>query len=903
MAHDGNTHRDPPLLTGPPEDRKTAVEQPRDGSNAVKPLNGVTPLPRFNMVPKPGAKNGAAPELLPPPPPVPDRSPQANKPASAAKEKAQADPAAPPPVAPKPPATPATVPPATPATVADTDAGAPKQASEGGPRRTAKRRPAGPPRARVAANDDSPSIGGLIFALQQKPSNRPFMAAAAGSGVWLAIGGLLAWAMLAHQAAQSSFFEALASPVMVIVAATIFLPIALFWFLALLIWRAQELKLMSSAMTEVAVRLAEPDRAAEQAAASLGQAVRRQVSFMNEAISRALGRAGELEGLVHNEVASLEKSYTENEHKIRGLIQEMAGERHALVSTTDKVAETLKAMGSEVPTLIDKLSQQQIKLAKIIEGAGQNLIALENQLSNASGTLETSLTNRTQQLQAVLDDYTVALDATLASRAEALDIQLVERTRALDAAFAERLSHFDDAMMRSTMAIDNAVSEKARALTYAMENHVRSLSDTLGRQANNLDESMLHGLDAVRRSSDNITRQSMHAIEGLSHQADLLNRVSENLLDQMSGVANRFGSQGQNIVHAATALETANMHIDSTLQRRHGELNDTLQRLSGKADQLDEVMRGYSQTLEGSISDTESRARAVTHQLAQGTAAHTQAATAELERLRAQTDAHAARALEDMRSKISGVSQEVSQHLGAIASRFGETSEDLKARAARTAAELQIEQERIRQESERLPNIARETAESMRGALMDQLRALEQLSSLSARERRDITPPAPMAAAPLPTSGPVSLTAAFHAQRETSDHLPVPADGSERWSLGDLLARASREDSAINIASIASALDPTTASAIWSRFRAGQRGIMVRSIYTNDGRGLFDEISARYKTDVDFRRVVDRFLVDFEWLIRDMEQKDPSGRSVHSHLISESGRVYLFLAHASGRLR
>ena len=157
---------------------------------------------------------------------------------------------------------------------------------------------------------------------------------------------------------------------MIIVAATIFLPIALFWFLALLAWRAQELKLMSSAMTEVAVRLAEPDRAAEQSAASLGQAVRRQVSFMNEAISRALGRAGELEGLVHNEVASLEKSYDENEHKIRGLIQELAGERHALVSTTDKVSDTLKAMGGEVPMLIDKLSPQQIKLAKIIEGRG-----------------------------------------------------------------------------------------------------------------------------------------------------------------------------------------------------------------------------------------------------------------------------------------------------------------------------------------------------------------------------------------------------------------------------------------------------------------------------------------------------------------------------------------------------
>ena len=619
---------------------------------------------------------------------------------------------------------------------------------------------------------------------------------------------------------------------------------------------------------------------------------------MNEAISRALGRAGELEGLVHNEVASLEKSYGENEHKIRGLIQELAGERHALVSTTDKVSETLKAMGSEVPTLIEKLSQQQFKLAKIIEGAGQNLIALENQLATASGGLEQTLANRTQQLQAVLDDYTVALDATLASRAEALDIQLLERTRALDAAFAERLSRFDDAMMRSTVAIDTAVSEKARALTYAMENHVRTLSDTLGQQANNLDESMMHGLDAVRRSSDNITRQSLHAIEGLSGQADLLKNVSENLLQQMSGVANRFDSQGQSIVHAASALESANMRIDSTLQKRHGELSDTLHRLSGKTDQLDQVMRGYSQTLEGSIADTENRARSVTQQLVQDAAAHSQAAAAELERLRTQTDAQTARALEDMRSKVSGVSQEVSQHLGAIANQFNETSEDLKARAARAAADLQIEQERIRAEAERLPVVARESAESMRHALSDQLRALEQLSSLSNRERRDVTPPGPMAA-----GAPVSLTAAFAAQRG-EQNLPVSiVDNGERWTLGDLLARASREDGAINIASIARALDPTTASAIWSRFRAGQRGIMVRSIYTNEGRALFDEISARYRTDVDFRRVVDRFLVDFEWLVRDIEQKDPAGRSVHNHLISDSGRVYLFLAHASGRLR
>jgi len=155
---------------------------------------------------------------------------------------------------------------------------------------------------------------------------------------------------------------------------------------------------------------------------------------------------------------------------------------------------------------------------------------------------------------------------------------------------------------------------------------------------------------------------------------------------------------------------------------------------------------------------------------------------------------------------------------------------------------------------------------------------------------------------------PLSLTAAYAAH--AGAHSPMqapPADQGERWSLGDLLARASRDDDGtaraplLDIEGISRALDPTTASAIWSRFRAGQRGIMVRSIYTAEGRSSFDDVTERYGRDVDFRRTVDRFLADFERLVRETEQKSP--RAVHDHLVSDAGRVYLFLAHASGRLR
>jgi hypothetical protein len=282
----------------------------------------------------------------------------------------------------------------------------------------------------------------------------------------------------------------------------------------------------------------------------------------------------------------------------------------------------------------------------------------------------------------------------------------------------------------------------------------------------------------------------------------------------------------------------------------------------------------------------------------------------EFERLRAQTDAQANRALEDMRNRVSGVSQEVSQHLDSITSRFSETSEDLRARAARAASDVQKEQGRFRAEADRLPIAAQESADAMRMALSEQLRALEQLSTLSARQRRDVVPPGP-----LPAGAPGSLTASYAAHAAPPPTpLPVPpppadSDDGEPWSLADLLNRASRDEDGterppvVDMEVMARGLDPNTAAAIWSRFRAGQRGIMVRSIYSVDGRAAFDDVSERYKTNMDVRRTVDRFLANFESMIRDLEQKFPSGRTVHEHLISDAGRVYLLLAHASGRLR
>ena len=894
-------------------------------------------------------------------------------------------------------------------------------------RRAAKRRPAGPARTQLAANDDIPTIGALIYALEQKPSQQPFKIAVYVSAVWAMLGLGFGWGMLAPEFAKAaSIGEVLAKPILMTLSATIVLPIAIFWFLATLVWRAQELKLMSSAMTEVAVRLAEPDRGAEQSVTSLGQTVRKQVNFMNDAVAQAIGRAGELEAMVHSEVSNLERSFQENELRIRKVLAELANERTQLATTSTDMHTTLRAMGDEVPALIEKLNGQQGKLARIIESAGQNLIALEGSLLKASDKLEGSLGvvsdkiegnlllasdriegalsdrtghlqqvldeytgainlalgNRTTEMQAVFHDYTMALDATLAQRSNDMSEVLMARTQQLDSAFAERVRLFDDSIMRSTSNIDSVIGEKAIALSSAMETHARQLADTLGRQSSDIDETLMHGIDAVRRSSENITKQSVKAIEGLSGQADMLRSVSENLLTQIGGVTNRFENQGQSIMRAANALETANFRIDSTLKTRHTELNDTLLKLTGKAGELDAVMQGYSANIEGSMSAAETRARSLTSELSRSADAHARTTLADLERMRAETEQQASRTLNDMHSQFTTVGREMSAQIGTLSSRLTETSEDLRQKTQRAAAELHAEQERLRAEAERIPAATRESTDAMRRVLQEQIRALDQLTSLSNREtsRRDVMPPSATGAAgpgrgqsalPSPSAAPsgpqspASLAAAwmdqaraeqaraagYHPnqqpmqapqQAQQPQHMPpqpyqqqqyapppvemaaagaygLPAQPGGRWSLGDLLSRASESGqpmqtaipepmtqaapgAPINLEVIASALDPDTAAAIWSRYRAGQRGIMVRSIYSPDGRATFDEVVRRYAAEATFHGTVDKFLADFERLLRESEARDASGRTMEGHLASPSGRTYLFLAHATGRL-
>src|SRR5581483_6793105 len=189
---------------------------------------------------------------------------------------------------------------------------------------------------RRAANDDRETIGQLLQAIQKgRPGRNAYLMATIFAAVWFVAVGILTVAFL------PSLREVTAQGgggVLTIagLAALFVLPMLLFYFLASLAWRGQELRMIAQSMAQVAIRFSEPEGSIRDSMVTVGQAIRREVAAMGDGVERAIARAGELESLVSNEVAALERAYSDNE-----LRQDIAVISDAIASRVDEVAKSI----------------------------------------------------------------------------------------------------------------------------------------------------------------------------------------------------------------------------------------------------------------------------------------------------------------------------------------------------------------------------------------------------------------------------------------------------------------------------------------------------------------------------------------------------------------------------------
>ena len=97
-------------------------------------------------------------------------------------------------------------------------------------------------------------------------------------------------------------------------------------------------------------------------------------------------------------------------------------------------------------------------------------------------------------------------------------------------------------------------------------------------------------------------------------------------------------------------------------------------------------------------------------------------------------------------------------------------------------------------------------------------------------------------------------------------------------------------------------VDGTAAAETWERWRQGETGAISRRLYTAAGQQAFDDMRRRLRAEPAFRESVNRYVQEFERLLAKIGQNDRDGAQSRAAMLSDSGKVYMMLAHASGRL-
>jgi len=659
-------------------------------------------------------------------------------------------------------------------------------------------------------------------------------------------------------------------------------------------------------------------------------------------------RTDEFTASVSQNAGVLDKALKDRTDAFTAAIAQNAG---ALDKTLKERTETFAQTIGQTTAGLDKTLKERTET--FAQTIGQTTAGLDKTLNERTETFAQTIGQTTAGLDKTLQDRTTAFTSTVNQSAIAFDKTVAERAQAASASLTERLRTIDSTFGQHVAAADKVLSE-----------HTKAIEGKFGEQSAQLNQLLANSSNLIKQTADQVGSQSKEAIGVLTNQTQALRDVSRGLLEQIHSLTQRFENQGQAILTAAKALDSSNTKIDSILESRHQAIIGLLHTVNTKALDLDNAMRGYAGTVENSLVEAETKAKQVGAALARDTAGQAQQALAQIERLREEAQAHTQRAVGDLKGSFESVMTQIGRQLEQMRGQFDNTSRGMRDAARQTASDLDQMRIEMQRRMDSLPQQTAQATAAIRKALSEQLKEIEAITPMLNRAadpafRQPSPSRAPQfreEARPLPSEYDSPALPRFDAQgqqaytpeqdigsvanslaqqltgastrRSSAGPLPGQIDNrvgdrrrEQRWSVGDLLSRASEPEApaygnqgfrgapqvagaqGLRIDEIARAIDSRTASEVWQRFRAGERGVLGRHLYSTDGQSTFDEISRRYDRDGEFRANVDRYMSDFERLLGDAEQADPDGRMMQTYLTSETGRVYLLLAHASGRLR
>ena len=603
-----------------------------------------------------------------------------------------------------------------------------------------------------------------------------------------------------------------------------------------------------------------------------GEASERQVASLRARIDEALAhfesQAEHLEGIAGTRFEALGERSREFRAELDGHEVESLA---ALRRRADRLAEELDARHAEIQRRAEEeiallrermatAAEEGTQIAQSLGSAqddatrrwNEAIEHLKERLSYAIGKISEVDSQAIQGAQRRL--------AALTAEAERVDRVMIERTEAFEQIIAARRTETEQREQEAAAALESrlvALDDKINERQQEQLAHISGLAergDALASRMAALSAEMeriaAHGAEAggsLDGAAANLAArlaESRAELDGNRERISKLTDESVRLLELIrAGAEHSQDTLPHALNQAANDLERFEQRVHSA----HGLIGEAL----SKGEELAGHVAAAQRDGAGSIEQIET----LEARIAEANRAH----AAELSALQS--------SLDEIATRSEALAQSAQASLGdaleGMTGRFAENSAEAIERALREHAEATIAE--LEESARRAGEAARETAVQLR----DQLSAVNELAGNL--EHR-----------------------VAHARRRAEEQ--VDNDFARRMAL----ITESLNSSAIDISK---AFDNEVTDTAWSSYLRGDRGIFTRRAVRLLDNQQARDVSEIYRADTDFRETVNRYIHDFEAMLRSvLSTRDGHALGV-TLLSSDPGKLYVALAQAIDRLR
>ena len=718
--------------------------------------------------------------------------------------------------------------------------------------------------------------------------------AAPPSGRWrrplallLCVGGALGWlGLLGYQTWQSVGSRALtladASSFFVMASA----PLALFGVLWLVLMRSSRAEADGFARTRAAM---------EQESQRL-EAVLAFVSTRIDSARQGLASQGDTLLTLGDETATKMNAAA----TVLGReITEISGQAETLKATSSSAQDDLDKLLANLP----KAQAQLTHIATTLDTAGASVqagakalsaevLALGLKSQEAKGLAADAATGLSAQFAAMnqtaaqIQALVAESEQALATQGDSATVQLGERVRAIGA----EIDRIGQALVTHDQSGHALIERLAQGVGEVEQHFVtmeQDVTDRAARIGRALADRVGEGIGAVDTRMAALETKSSERADRLGLALGALRNHADDLRTALEGGHEAAGTLTEKTESLLTALDAAAREIDETIPAAYARLESQAGKAMAVATAVEPLMVSLAATSQ-TVAD---RVLAADRTLAgQKAALESMAATADAQLSACQEQAEALVALMGQANDEAGqLSRTAGSDLLDILSRSREVARQVTAQSREALAAIIPESamDLGQQSREALSVALTEELETQMAGMADSIERAVSAAKASMAELEGQLRQMGQASA--------ALEARIDAAQDESDRRD-----HTHFARRVALLIESLNSTAIDVTKI---LSNEVTDAAWASYMRGDRGVFARRAVKLLDNSEAREIARHYQDDPEFREQVNRYIHDYEAMLRNvMATREGTPLSV-ALLSADTGKLYVALAQAIERLR